>query len=335
MDKNKELSESSEYIAFRMGVFWMLALLQRDWPMVAACMVQKIPGEILGKERGDMTIQTYKVAIVGRLEHNEMVLLADHIAVVAEKDDRIKDLEDTSDVQWKRIVELESLKELIDELEKELIDELEKEIGNILAKKDEQIAALQDKINQYINKASYFIGTSDGLESDACIDIALKHASTLRQELQDERVQIAALTAELSRLRAEKRDEYCQGCALPERVKELKAVLREQTLLTNDKVKRIKELEALSIIDHKTIHTQQQRIKELEFYLDQLPAHNWHQKYEELQAEANTARGVLCRKGKELTEALEKIVNLPNNDYWDDEEIHSAIDIAKAALGGK
>jgi hypothetical protein len=49
-DKNKELSQSSEYIAFRMGVFWMLALLQRDWPMVAACMVQKIPGEILGKE---------------------------------------------------------------------------------------------------------------------------------------------------------------------------------------------------------------------------------------------------------------------------------------------
>jgi hypothetical protein len=55
MDKNKELSESSEYIAFRMGVFWMLALLQRDWPMVAACMVQKIPGEILGMEAQDET----------------------------------------------------------------------------------------------------------------------------------------------------------------------------------------------------------------------------------------------------------------------------------------
>jgi hypothetical protein len=187
--------------------------------------------------------------------------------------------------QWKRVVVLQL--DVIAEKEREIAYNqrcYNDAVGEYhLEEQDlrKQIAALQDKINQYINKASYFIGTSDGLESDACIDIALKHASTLRQELQDERVQIAALTAELSRLRAEKRDEYCQGCALPERVKELKAVLREQTLLTNDKVKRIKELEALSIIDHKTIHTQQQRIKELEFYLDQLPAHARAEKKDE------------------------------------------------------
>jgi hypothetical protein len=37
-----------------------------------------------------MTIQTYKAAIVGRLEHNEIVLLADHLTVVAELKQVIK-----------------------------------------------------------------------------------------------------------------------------------------------------------------------------------------------------------------------------------------------------
>ena len=62
------------------------------------------------------------------------------LATLAEKDERIKGLEDISDVQWKRIVELESLKELI--------DELEKEVGNILVEKDEQIAALTARIKE-------------------------------------------------------------------------------------------------------------------------------------------------------------------------------------------
>jgi hypothetical protein len=37
-----------------------------------------------------MTIQTHKAAIVGRLEHNEIVLLADHLTVVAELKQVIK-----------------------------------------------------------------------------------------------------------------------------------------------------------------------------------------------------------------------------------------------------
>jgi hypothetical protein len=39
-----------------------------------------------------MTIQTYKAAIVGRLEHNEIVLLADHLTALEEKEAKYEEI---------------------------------------------------------------------------------------------------------------------------------------------------------------------------------------------------------------------------------------------------
>ena len=53
---DQAFKQSTEYKAFRMGVFWVLSLLARDWPMVAACMVHKLPEEFL-KEGYDERIR--------------------------------------------------------------------------------------------------------------------------------------------------------------------------------------------------------------------------------------------------------------------------------------
>jgi chromosome segregation ATPase len=143
----------------------------------------------------------------------------------------------------------------------------------------------------------------------------------------------------------------CDKCAvLTARIKELES--RPQ--FGNDEVgrikdkygQRIKELESiLNLVGEDpvwvSLHVEQRyeicrlekRIKELEEELNCLK--------EDFKIAVQTRNELWDRvkeleeDNKKLTEAMEKIVNLPNNDYWDDEEIHSAIDIAKAALGGK
>ena len=66
--------------------------------------------------------------------------------------------------------------------------------------------------------------------------------------------------------------------------------MKELILAPDSAIKKAHMERAVGIIAEKDT-----RIKELEFYLNQLPAHNWHQKWEKLQAEANKNMEELCR----------------------------------------
>jgi hypothetical protein len=88
----------------------------------------------------------------------------------------------------------------------------------------------------------------------------------------------------------------------------LQAITTAQTEYNTLELARIAHLqEKITVaeieIDHQEQDnlTLQTKVKELEFYLDQLPAHNWHQKYEELQAEANRNMEELCKLRGKIT----------------------------------
>jgi chromosome segregation ATPase len=207
-----------------------------------------------------MSIKRYTVIFeeehIGECETGKFVLYTDHLAVMKEKDVKIKQVWTDRDIAIKDCASIVGkLSEQIAAL-KDRNDKITLTIGDWVLECDalhEQIAALQDEIN--LNRKIAALQATIKAQAEYNT-LELARIAQLQEKVEALQAEANRNIEELCRARAEKKDEYCQGCALPERV-------------------------------------------------------------------------------RELTEALEKIVNLPNNDYWDDEEIHSAIDIAKAALGGK
>jgi uncharacterized Zn finger protein (UPF0148 family) len=220
MDKNKELSQSSEYIAF-------------------------------GEGGGMNEIRRYFTnSLESGLSENmrvgvEVVLYESHLAVIEERETDTKAWRDTAEILAKDIHKYE-----------QQIAALTTQLARIIHCESCGSSWYDDGLTGSCPICRIAALTATIKAQAEYNTLELARIAQLQEKVEALQAEANRNIEELCRARAEKKDEYCQGCALPGRVKELEAaqgkILKvcepcgQEGIAEMEKLEqRIKELEAL------------------------------------------------------------------------------------------